>query len=370
MGNKHKITIGLFALAVAVLWNGAVSANAQQGGWSSPPPQLNLPAGSWISIRVNQPISSDHNLPGDYFIGSLAHPLVANGFVIAHRGQTVEGRIVVAQKAGRRSGTSSLGLELTEISLVDGTQMPVVTEWIEHAGPTSVGDDVVAIGTATGIGAAIGAAVDGGFGAGMGAIAGAAASTIGVLATRGKPTEVYPESTLTFRTLSPLTVETASSAAAFQPVRQEDYAPVALQRRGRTHRAVPGRRYYKSRPSIHFSYGYPYGYYGYPYGYYDPFPRYFYGPTVVIRPAPRIYRPHIHRPHTYRPRFISPRIVIGGGHARRGRGQIGRGRGQIRSGDPRRDSNRGRDSIRGPNSIRSRNSNRGPNSNRGRGRRP
>lgn len=369
MGNKHKITIGLFALAVAVLWNGAVSANAQQEGWSSPPPQLNLPAGSWISIQVNQPLSSDHNQSGDYFIGSLAQPLVANGFVIARRGQTVEGRIIVAEKAGRRSGTSSLGLELTEISLVDGRQMPVVTEWVEHVGPKSVGNDVVAIGTATGIGAAIGAAVDGGFGAGMGAIAGAAASTIGVLATRGKPAEVFPESMLTFRTLSPLTVDTVNAEAAFQPVRQEDYAPTVLQPRGR---AVPA-RHYKRRPSIHFSYGYygyPYRYYdGYPYGYYDPYPRYLYGPTIVIRPRTRIYRHRIHRHRFHRPRIISPRVVIGGGHAGRGRGHTrrnfsrrdslrGRGGSSIRDRDPNR---RGRGGI----SFRGRDSNR-----RGRGRRP
>ncbi len=355
MENTHKTTSGLLALAVAALWIGAVSARAQQGDWSSPPPQLNLPAGSWISIRVSQPLSSDHNQPGDYFIGWLAQPLVANGFVIAHRGQTVEGRIVVAQKAGRRSGTSGLSLELTEISLVDGTQLLLVTEWIEHAGPTSVEDDVVAIGTATGIGAAIGAAVDGGFGAGLGAIAGAAASTIGVLATRGKPTEVYPESTLTFRTLSPLTVDTVNAEAAFRPVRQEDYEPATLRRRGRTHHAVPSRRHYKSRPSIHFSYGYPYGYYG-PYGYYDPHPH-LYGPTVVIRP--RIYRPRGIRSHIYRNRVISPRIVIGGGRS-------GRGRDHVRGNFSRRDSFRGGGRNRG--SLRGRASHGG--GNRGGRRRP
>ena len=246
----------------------------------------------------------------------------------------------MAEKAGRRSGTSSLGLELTEISLVHGSQMPVVTEWIGHAGPTSVGDDVVAIGTATGVGAAIGAAVDGGFGAGMGAIAGAAASTIGVLATRGKPTEIYPESTLTFRTLSPLTVDTVTAEAAFQPVRQEDYAPAALQRRGYVQRAVPARHYYKRRP--YYSYGDRYRY--------DPSPRYLYGPTVVIRPSPRIYRRNYYRPRVYRAPIISPRIVIGGG----------------RSSSRGRDSYRGRDSSRGRSSFRGRGSSRGRDSNRGR----
>ena len=332
MGHLQKTMISLSALAVAVCWMGGVAGNAQETYLTTPPPQLNLPPGSWISVWVNQPLSSDQNRPGDLFIASLAQPLVVNGFVIARRGQTLEGRIVVAERAGRRTGTSRLGLELTEISLVDGTQLPVVTEWVEHVGPTSAGGDAVTIATTTGIGAVIGAAADGGFGAGMGAIAGAAASTIGVLATRGKPTVVYPESMLTFRTLSPLTIETVEAEAAFQPVRQEDYEPAALQRRAGP-RSAPGYRYfdryYKGRSSR-----YSYSSYGYPYLYYEPYPRHVYGPTIVIRPGPRVYR---------------PRIVIGGGrsrgHASRGRGgdysrgNSSRGRGRDY---PRGNSSRGR----------------------------
>ena len=313
MGRLQEVKIWLAALGVAFCWNGAVSGNAQETYLATTPPQLNLPAGSWISVRVNQPLSSDQNQPGDAFIASLAQPLVANGFVIARRGQTVEGRIVAAQKAGRRTGTSRLGLELTEIGLVDGSQLPVVTEWVEHAGPTSAGQDAVAIATTTGIGGAIGAVADGGFGAGMGAMAGAVASTVGVLVTRGKPTVVYPESVLTFRTLSPLTIEIEESAAAFQPIRQEDYAPAALQRRAAPPPA-PAHRYYTRRPSYYS--------YDYAYPYYFPYPSYVYGPSIVIRPAPRIYRPRI-----VSPRIISPRIVIGGG---RSRGHASRGRGRWR----------------------------------------
>jgi hypothetical protein len=357
MGNSNYVnsknwilekTIGSFVLT-AVCWAGTVAASAQES-YLAPPPELTLPAGSWISIRVNEPLSSDRNRPGDYFIGSLAQPVVANGFVIAHRGQTVEGRIVVAEKAGRRTGTSSLGIELAEISLVDGRQMPVATEWVEHVGPTSRGDDAVAIAATTGIGAAIGAAADGGFGAGMGAIAGAAASTIGVLATRGKPTEVYPESMLTFRTLSPITIDTAAAEAAYQPVRPEDYEQVEL--RDRPGRIVPAHNPYKHRPRV---YG---GYYGYPY-LYDPYPYpYVYGPTVVIRPAPRYYyRPRAYR--SYGPTIISPRIVIGGGRDRgnRYRGDRDRG-GRVGGGRDFRGGNSGRDSSGG----------RGRGGSRGRGR--
>src|SRR4030095_8933346 len=95
---------------------------------------------------------------------------------------------------------------------------------------------------------------DGGFGAGVGAAAGAAASTIGVLLTRGRATEVYPESILTFRTLGPPTISTERSSLAFVPVRQEDYAPETQSRQPQLARRRPA-----------YGYGYPYPYpYGYP----------------------------------------------------------------------------------------------------------
>jgi len=194
------------------------------------PAKVRLPAGSWITLWVNQPLSSNHNHSGDAFTATLVQPLVADGIVIARRGQTVAGRVVEAQKAGRAKGTSRLGIEITEITLVDGQQIPVKTQLIERHGDTSVGRDVGAIGVTTGMGAAIGAGVAGGFGAGVGALAGAFVSTIGVLVTRGKPTVVYPETVLTFRLEGPLTVSIARSRA-FRPARREDYVQPALYRR-------------------------------------------------------------------------------------------------------------------------------------------
>jgi hypothetical protein len=152
---------------------------------------------------------------------------------VARRGQTVGGRIAEAVKAGRAKGTSRLGLEINEISLVDGQQLQVKTQLISRRGDTSVGRDVAVVGTTTGVGAAVGAGAAGGTGAGVGALAGAAASTIGVLMTRGKATVVYPEMVLTYRVVSPLNISTERSAGAFQPVMQEDYEQQpTLYRRG------------------------------------------------------------------------------------------------------------------------------------------
>jgi len=187
------------------------------------PAKLTIPAGTWITIRTDQPLSSDHNQPGDFFAASLAQPLVADGVVVARRGQMVGGVVTEAVKAGRAKGVSHLRLELAEVSLVDGRQVPVKTQLVDRRGDTSVGRDAAAIGTTTAAGAAIGAAAAGGFGAGMGAIAGAGASTIGVLLTRGRPTVVYPETPLTFRLETPVEISTVAAPDAFQPVNQADY---------------------------------------------------------------------------------------------------------------------------------------------------
>ncbi len=197
------------------------------------PSQIIIPAGTWIKIRVDQPLSSDRNAAGDTFAATLAQPVVVDGFVVARRGQTIEGRVSESIKAGKAKGTSRLGLELITMSLVDGRQMPVRTQLMEYAGGTSVGRDAAAVGTVTGTGAAIGAAAGGGVGAAIGAAVGAAASGIGVLTTRGRATEIYPEAEVTFRTMEPITIDTERATQAFTPVRQEDFAP-RLQQRGPT----------------------------------------------------------------------------------------------------------------------------------------
>ena len=181
------------------------------------------------------------------------------GFVIAHRGQNITGRVTAATKAGRVKGTSELALEISEVAIADGQQLPLKTQLVEYHGGTSRGNDAAAIATTTGVGAAIGGAVSGGVGAGVGAAAGLLTSTIGVLATRGRPTVIFPEALLTFKTAEPVSFSTERSAYAFQPAGPQDYAP-ALQTRS----MVGPRPLY--RP--YGPYGYPYPYYGSPYPYF------------------------------------------------------------------------------------------------------
>jgi hypothetical protein len=192
-----------------------------------------LKAGTYVTVRVNQPLSSDKNQAGDAFTATLAQPVVVDGVVVAQRGQTIYGHVTEAKKAGRVEGTSRLGVQLTELTLVDGQQTPIQSQMINRNGTTSVGRDVGAVAGTTALGAAIGAAADLGRGAAIGAGAGAAAGILGVLLTRGRPTIIYPESTLTFRLAAAAMVATDHAPQAFRYVTQRDYGnPGYAQRPG------------------------------------------------------------------------------------------------------------------------------------------
>ena len=123
-----------------------------------PPAQLTIPAGNFVMVRLNQVLSSDHNQPGDAFTATLVKPLVVDGWIVADRGQTIAGRVSEAKKAGRVQGTSSLGVELTDLTLIDGQQAPLKTQMVNRSGGTTVGRDVAGVGTTTAVGAAAGAA--------------------------------------------------------------------------------------------------------------------------------------------------------------------------------------------------------------------
>jgi hypothetical protein len=259
------------------------SRDDPQAGPPAPPlpGHLTLQAGTYVTVRLNQALSSDRNQVGDAFSATLVRPIVVDGIVVADRGQTLGGHVTEAKKAGRVEGTSRLGIQLTDLPVVDGQQVPVQTQFITRNGQTSVGRDAAAIGVTTGAGAAIGAGVGGAGGAAVGAGAGLLVSTVGVLLTRGRPTILYPETVMTFRVEQPVTISTEHAPQAFRYVDQRDYqggGPQRLQAGGPGYGgpgygpgggpgyaagyAAPPPPYYG--PGYYPPYGYPYPY-AYPY---------------------------------------------------------------------------------------------------------
>src|ERR1700681_2642156 len=97
------------------------------------PPTIALPAGTVIPVRLTEWLSSDKNQSGDRFSATLEQPLIANGWVVARRGQIVTGRVAVAQRTGHGNSSSQLGLELSELTMVDGQVLPINTELVQNA---------------------------------------------------------------------------------------------------------------------------------------------------------------------------------------------------------------------------------------------
>src|SRR5215469_11279641 len=186
-------------------------------------PKLIIPQGKFITVRVNQPLSTDHNQVGDFFTATLAESIVVDGIVVAQRGQTVSGRVSEVDKGGRVSGVSKLGIELTQLTSVDGQQLPIQTQLVGRSGRSTEGRDAAAIAGTTALGAAIGAAADWGRGAAIGAGAGAVLGIAGVLLSHGAPAVVFPETPLTFRIEQSVDVNTDRSPQSFQPVNPNDY---------------------------------------------------------------------------------------------------------------------------------------------------
>lgn len=272
----------------------AQQAAPEQGQPPQPVPPANLPAtltlkpGTFITVRVNDTLSSNHSHPGDAFTATLLKPVVVDGIVVAEEGQTLAGRVVSVEKGGHFGGVSKLGIELTDLPVVDGSQVPVQSQLISREAPGTAGRDAGTVAVTTGTGALIGAAADLGRGAAIGAGAGAAAGLVGVLLTHGHPSVIDPESVLTFRLLAPVTVSTTRAPQAFRYVEPDDYqrAPALQPQRQVVTRSYMWNPYWDSMY-------YPYWGWG---SYWGPGLGFYYGPSY-----------------------------FGGGHYFRGRGHFGGG---------------------------------------------
>jgi hypothetical protein len=231
------------------------------------PPELTVKPGTYISVRINQALSTDHNQAGDPFTATLMQPLVVDGVVVAHRGQTVYGNVADVKKQ-HSDKPSQLKLELTSFTLADGTQVAAQTQLVaRQGGTTPAGVQAGTVAGTTVAGAAVGGAADWGQGAAIGAGAGAAAGVVGVLLTRNHPTVIYPETALTFQMTAPFTISTTRAPQAFRYVGPDDYDHPAMQMSAGPRRAAPPASYYGpgyGYPSPYY-YGYGYPYYSYPY---------------------------------------------------------------------------------------------------------
>jgi Tfp pilus assembly protein PilF len=151
--------------------------------------QVSAPAGSRITISINQALSTGTNKTGEAIEARVVDTVVAGGDTLIRAGAPVKGTIVAAKSAGRVKGQSELTLAFTEVKTITGwreMQGHVVEGTLK--GGTSRKADAAKVGIGAAAGAVIGEIV--GDKAGVGAAVGAAAGTGLVLATKGKEVEL------------------------------------------------------------------------------------------------------------------------------------------------------------------------------------
>jgi hypothetical protein len=166
---------------------------------------VTVPAGTRILIRMGNSIDSSKQKAGYRFTASLETNLQANNMVVAPRGSTVYGRLASASSAGRTSGSSDLGLELTDI-LINGTSYPLLTNTYKIQGSGEGSKTAKKTVGGAGLGALVGGLAGGGKGAGIGALAGAGAGTAVAASKKGEQLSIPSESLLEFRLQQPATL--------------------------------------------------------------------------------------------------------------------------------------------------------------------
>lgn len=175
----------------------------------SPPPPIVIPAGTVLTVRTGQALSSKNSQTGQTFLATLAQPVSVEGKPALPTGSTVSGTVVNAKAKGKIKGEGELDLALTSISVGQHTysiQTAVLSSTAKGKGKRTA---ATTGGGAAG-GALIGGIAGGGKGAGIGALVGAGAGLIGGAATGNKQIEIPAESALSFTLSQPLTLKPQS----------------------------------------------------------------------------------------------------------------------------------------------------------------
>jgi len=164
-----------------------------------------IPAGTVITVRLGEALSSKSSHAGQGFSATVAQPVTVDGKTLIDQGAAAHGTVVAAKAMGHFKGGALLEVRLDSVSIngrEQNVQTTAVTSSLKGKGKRSAGF----IGGGAGAGALIGALAGGGKGAAIGAAAGAGAGTAGAAFTGNKEIVFPAEKALSFRLSQPVEV--------------------------------------------------------------------------------------------------------------------------------------------------------------------
>ena len=172
----------------------------------APKPQpIVIPAGTALTVTVDQTLSSKTSQPGQTFLATLARPVSIDGKTAIPKGASLTGTVITAKEKGKIKGEGQLSIALNAIT-IRGQEFSIQTTPLDSTVKGKGKRTAVTTGGGAAGGALIGGIAGGGKGAGIGALVGAAGGLVGGALTGNKQIEIPAETPLTFTLSKSLTL--------------------------------------------------------------------------------------------------------------------------------------------------------------------
>ena len=171
------------------------------------PVSVSIPAGTMLTIRIDQRISVKTSRAGDTFTGEVVEPVLAgDNSVLVPKGALVGGVVDVAHRRGHFKRRSLLELRLTSLTL-NGTQYPLTTRDLARSKKGKGRRSTALIAGGTGAGMLVGGVATGGVGLVVGGLVGGGAGTAAAGLTGNRDIDIPAESIVHFKLADDLVVE-------------------------------------------------------------------------------------------------------------------------------------------------------------------
>ena len=179
----------------------ASNSNAPNTNAPSPAPApapIVVPAGTTLTVTLDQAVGTKDNSSGDRFDASLAAPVTVEGREVIPAGAKAVGTVVTAASAGHLKGGATLALTLDSLR-VKGEKYSIETSQYEEVGKGRGKRTIIGGGGGAALGAIVGGIAGGGKGAAIGAAAGGGAGTAGAAYTGKRDITLPAETRLHFK---------------------------------------------------------------------------------------------------------------------------------------------------------------------------
>ena len=171
------------------------------------PVSVSIPAGTMLTIRIDQPISVKTSRAGDTFTGEVAEPVLAgDNSMLVPKGTLVGGVVDVSHRRGHFKGRSLLELRLTSLTL-NGTQYPLTTRDLARSKKGKGRRSTALIAGGSGLGMLVGGVASGGVGLVVGGLVGGGAGTAAAGLTGNRDIDIPAEAIVRFKLADDLVVQ-------------------------------------------------------------------------------------------------------------------------------------------------------------------